>query len=86
MRCLDGSNQQEVMLTKELDGDIKPYALKIDNLCMLAGFTRERQSFETILKMDEGLEVKYDEDCISDEENFEVLQQKELFDEFLSGK
>ena len=32
MRCLDGSNQQEVMLTEELDGAIKTYALKIDNL------------------------------------------------------
>ena len=73
-------------MTEEFDGAINPYALKIDNLCMLAGFTGERQSFETVLKMDEGLEVKYDEDCISDEENFEVLQRKELFDEFLSGK
>jgi len=74
------------MLTKELNGAIKPYALKIDNFCMLAGFTGERQSFETILKIDEGLEVKYDEDCISNEEIFELLQQKELLDEFLSGK
>ena len=74
------------MLTEELDWAIKHYALKIDNLCILAGFTGERQSFEIVLKMDEGLEVKYDVDCISDEENFEVLQRKELFDEFLSGK
>ena len=42
MRCLDDSNQQEVMLIEELDGAINPYALKIDNLCMLVGFIGDR--------------------------------------------
>ena len=74
------------MLIEELYGATKPYALKIDNLCMLAGFTGERQSFETILKMDENCEVKYDDECLSDEETFELMQQKELKYSLLNGR
>ena len=74
------------MLIEELDGAINPYALKIDNLCMLGGFTRERQYFETGLKMDEICEVKYDDECISDEDKFELMQQKELIDRLINGR
>ena len=50
---------------------------------MTAGFVaNDGKSFETVLKIDE---VKYDEDSLSNEERYEVLQQKELFDEFLDG-
>ena len=50
---------------------------------MISGFVADdRHSFETVLKIDE---VKYDEDNISNEERYEVLQQKELIDELLDG-
>ena len=40
----------------------------------------DRKSFETVLKFDE---VKYDDKVLSNEERSEVLQQKELINEFL---
>ena len=50
---------------------------------MITGFVADdRQSFETVLKFDE---VKYSEVSFSNEERFEVLQQKEPIDEFLDG-
>ena len=50
---------------------------------MIAGFVASNgQSFEIVLKFDE---FKYDENGLSNEERFEVLQQKGLIDEFLDG-
>ena len=46
---------------------------------MIVSFAaNDRKSFETVLKFDE---VKYDEDSLSNEERYEVLQQKELINE-----
>ena len=50
---------------------------------MIAGFVADDgQCFETVLKFDE---VIYDEESLSNEERFEVLQQKELISELLDG-
>ena len=50
---------------------------------MVTGFVvDDRQSFETVFKFDE---VKYDEESLSNEERSEIMQQKELIDEFLDG-
>ena len=65
--------------------DVRPnetkrsYVFQIDDLFVIAD---DRQSFETVLKFNE---VKYDEDSLSNEERSEVLQQKEIIDEFLDG-
>ena len=56
---------------------------QIDDLFVIAGFVANNgHSFETVLKFDE---VKYDEDSLSNEERFELLQQKELIYELLDG-
>ena len=45
---------------------------------MIAGFVAEDgQSFETVLN--------FDEESLSNEERYEVMQQKELIDELLDG-
>ena len=45
-----------------------------DELFVIAGFVADDgKSFETVLKFDEGM---YDEESISNEKRFEVLQQK----------
>ena len=53
---------------------------------MLVGFVGDRQSSGTVLKMDENCEVKYDDECLSDEETFELMQQKELKYSLLNGR
>ena len=51
---------------------------------MIAGLTGDRQSSKTVLKMKESCEVKYDDECLLDEERFELMQQKELIDSLLN--
>ena len=61
----------------------RSYVFKTDDLFVIAGFVAyDRQSFESVLKFDE---VKYEEESLSNEERFEVLQQKELIVEFHDG-
>ena len=40
---------------------------------MLAGFVGDRQSYETVLKMDEKCQVKHDDECFYDEDKFELM-------------
>ena len=70
MNCLDSSEKHEVMLKQESDEAIKYCVFKSNNLCMISGFAGDGQSFETVIRKDEGLDVKYDEECISYEEQF----------------
>ena len=50
---------------------------------MIVGFVADDgQSFQTILKFEE---VIYDEEILSNEERYKVLQQKKLISEFLDG-
>ena len=59
------------------------YVFETDDLFVIAGFAADDgQSFEIVLKFDE---VIYDEESLSNEERFEILQQKELIDELLDG-
>ena len=76
--------QQEELQTEVSSETIRSYDFKSDNLCMIAGLTGDRQSSKTVLKMKESCEVKYDDECILDEERFELMQQKELIDSLLN--
>ena len=61
----------------------RSYVFQTDDLVVITGFVADdRRSFEIVLKFDE---VKYDEECLSNEERSEVLQQKELIDELIDG-
>ena len=54
------------------------YVFETNDLFVFAGFVaNDGQDFETVLK--------FDEESLSNEERSEVLQQKELIDEFLDG-
>ena len=56
----------------------RSYAFGTDDLFVITGFVaHDRNSFETIWK--------FDEESLSKEEMYEVLQQKELIDVFLDG-
>ena len=56
----------------------RSYVFYTDDLFVITGFVADdRQSFKTVLN--------FDEESLSNEERQEVLQQKELIDEFLDG-
>ena len=56
----------------------RSYVFETNDLLVITSFVvDDRQSFETVLK--------FDEESLSNEERFEVLQQKELIDELLDG-
>ena len=70
-------------MTVKLNETKRSYVFETDDLFVITGFVvDDEQFFETVLKVDE---VKYDEESLSNEERYEVLQQKELIDEFLDG-
>ena len=70
-------------MTVRLNETKVSYVFETDDLFVITGFVADDgQSFETVLKFDE---VIYDEESLSNEETSEVLQQKELIDEFLDG-
>ena len=53
---------------------------------MFAGCAKDGGNFgETVTEMNETLEVKYDGECLLEEEGIDLLQQKEFIDEFLFG-
>ena len=61
----------------------RSYSFYTNDLFVITSFVADdRKSFETVLKFDE---VKYNEDSLSNEERYELLQQKELIDELLDG-
>ena len=61
----------------------RSYVFETDDLFVITGFVADdRKSFETVFKFDE---VKYDEESLSNEERYEVLQQKELIDDLIDG-
>ena len=58
----------------------RSYVFQTNDLFVIEGFVADdRQSFETVLKFDE---VKYDEESLSNEERYKVLQQNKLIYEF----
>ena len=60
----------------------RSYVFQTNDSFVITGFVADdRKSFEIFLKFDE---FKYDEESFSNEESYEVLQQKKLTDEFLN--
>lgn len=59
---------------------------KTNDWCMHANYEVDGsgQSPTTVVKIDESVEVRYDEECLSDEDTFEFLQQKECIDALLN--
>ena len=56
----------------------RSYVFETDDLFVITGFVADyRQSFETVMK--------FHEESLSNEERSEILQQKELIDEFING-
>lgn len=76
--------QFEDMMTTKADEAMKPCVFKSYSLCMFAGCVEDDgQSGESVTKMNRTLEVKYDEEYLSEEEGADLLWQKELIDDFL---
>ena len=67
------SEQQEDLMTEVSSETIRSYYFKYDNLCMITGFTGDRQSSKIVLNMEESCKVKYDDECLLDEERFELM-------------
>ena len=78
--------QQEDLMAEASSETARYCVFKTDNLCMIVGIVGDRKTFEDVLRMDEDIEVRYDEEKLSDEEGFEWLQQKEFIDELLNGR
>ena len=65
--------KQEDLMTEVSSETIRSYEFKYENLCMITGLTWDRQSSKIVLNMGESCEVKYDDECILDEERFELM-------------
>lgn len=77
MEYWNSSEQFEDMLTREADEAMKPCVFKFHSLCVFAGCVEDDgKSSETITKMNKSLEVKYDGECLLEEEGVDLLQQK----------
>jgi len=86
MEYWHSSEQFEDMMTREADEVMKPCDFNSHSLCMFSGYVEDDgQSGETITNRHEALEVKYDGECLLEEEGANLLQQKEFIDEFLFG-
>ena len=83
MNSIRTTNQLMEEMTMRSNETKRSYVFQTDDLLVIAGFVADDTwSFETVLKLDE---VKYDEESLSNEERFELLQKKELIDELLDG-
>ena len=86
MNYWNSSEQLEDMLTREADEAMKPCDFNSHSLCMFVGYAEDDgQSSETVTNRNEALEVKYDGECLLEEECVDLLQQKEFIDEILFG-
>jgi hypothetical protein len=54
MNYWTSSDQHEGLMVEASNGAREPYILKYDNLYMVAGFADDGQSFEVVIKMEEG--------------------------------
>ena len=62
-------------MTREADEAIKPCDFNSHSLCMFAGYGEDDgQSGETVTNMNKALEVKYDGECLLEEESVDLLQ------------
>ena len=86
MEYWNSSEKFKDMLTREADEAMKPCIFKSHSLCMFAGCVEDDGQFgKNFMEMNETLEVKYDGECLLEEEGIDLLQQKEFIDEFLFG-
>ena len=81
-KSLTNSVKNTYLLTEEMTvrlNDTKgSYVFQTDDLFVIAGFVaNDGHAFETVLK--------FDKESLSNEERSEILQQKELIDEFIDG-
>ena len=83
MNSIKSTDQLMEEMTMRPNETKRSYVFQTGDLLVIVGFVADdRQSYETVLKFDE---VKYDEESLSNEERYEVLQQKELIDQLLDG-
>ena len=79
MNYWNSSEELEDMLTREADEAMKPCIFKSHSLCMFAGCVEDGgQSSETVTEMNETLKVKYEGECLSEEQGTDLLQQEEI--------
>ena len=57
----------------------------IDKLCVNAGIAEDKPFYGNVLNEAENFQVKYDDDCLSNEDQVELLQQKEFINSMLNG-
>ena len=83
---MDYWNSSDELLTRDEDETMKPCIFKSHSLCMFAGCAEyDGQSGEMVTEMNEILMVKYEGECLSEEEGTDLLQQEEIINEFLFG-
>jgi len=67
--------EQEEDLTIELSGEImRSCSCKTDKLCVNIGIAEDKPSYGTILSEAKSFHAKYDDDCLSNEDQVELLQ------------
>lgn len=77
--------QQEDLMIESSSETVGSCDFEIDNLNVFAGVAENNPSLGVLLKEVENCQAKYDEECLSDEDQDELLQQKKFID-FLLNK
>jgi hypothetical protein len=76
--------QQEDLMIESSSEIIGSCDFEIDNLNVFAGVAESNPSLGVALKEVENCQARYDEECLSDEDQVELLQQKEFIDSLLN--
>ena len=65
-------------MIESLNETVGSYDFKIDKLCVNAGIEEDSSCDETVFSEAENFRAKYDDDYLPDEDQIELLQQKEF--------
>ena len=77
--------QQEELVIESSNEIMRSCGFTTDKLCVNAGIAEDKPSYRTTLNEAESFQAKYDDDCLSNGDLVELLQQKEFINSLLSG-
>jgi hypothetical protein len=86
LSLVEDLEQQEDLMTKSSNKTVGSCGFKIHELCVIRSFGEDKPSFGIILDEVESCKAIYDEECLSEEDKEELLQQKEFTNSLLNER
>jgi len=77
--------RQEDMVIESSNEIMRSCGFTNDKLCVNESIVEDKPFYGTVLNEVESSQAKYDDDCLSNEDQVELLQQKEFINSLLSG-